>query len=212
MRYTHKAPCVTPKSTTLQGASSEKARRVTAGSKGLPFYFSCVLPVLAFIITVGTVASIVGCAALHPTAGTVNQDITQAIAGAGAAANTAEQEYTAGTITQTAANANAINVLGAAYNDARAAYLVYLNAVSLEAAACQPATTTAADGGVTAIPAPGATPAGTTSITPSGAGLTVNGQAVTCASATASATSANAAVQAKLVTLTGATATVQALK
>lgn len=92
-----------------------------------------------------------GCAA--QTAATVNRDITAVIAGAGAAANQAEQEYQNKTISQTPAARNAINTLGAAYEQARAAYVIYLDAEKvyqaaedLQLRACTPSLTAANPG------------------------------------------------------------------
>jgi hypothetical protein len=73
-----------------------------------------------------------GCAAMNsPKAGSVNQNITVAIADAGTVANQAEQMYQAKQIPQTETVRNAINDLGAAYNEARSAYLVLLTAESV---------------------------------------------------------------------------------
>jgi dihydroxyacetone kinase len=69
------------------------------------------------------------------TAATVNRDITTAIAGAGAAASQAEQEYQNKTIAQTPAARNTINNLGAAYEQARIAYLAVLDAEKIYQAA-----------------------------------------------------------------------------
>jgi hypothetical protein len=85
-----------------------------------------------------------GCAA--KTAATVNRDITEVIAGAGGAANQAEQEYQSGKIAQTTTARKAINDLGEAYNQARTAYLtvltaesVYQGALQTQLSACAPA-------------------------------------------------------------------------
>jgi ABC-type glycerol-3-phosphate transport system substrate-binding protein len=84
-----------------------------------------------------------GCAA--QTTATVNRDITTVIAGAGAAANQAETDYQNKVIAQTPAARTAINGLGAAYEKARQAYQVYLQAVAayqaaegLQLGACEP--------------------------------------------------------------------------
>lgn len=70
-----------------------------------------------------------GCGAMKPPKpGSVNQNITVAIADAGTVANQAELMYQAKQIPQTDAVRTAINDLGAAYNEARAAYLVLLTA------------------------------------------------------------------------------------
>jgi ABC-type Na+ efflux pump permease subunit len=70
-----------------------------------------------------------GCAAMHSAkAGSVNQNITVAIADAGTVANQAEQMYQTKQIPQTDAVRNSINGLGAAYNESKAAYLVLLTA------------------------------------------------------------------------------------
>jgi hypothetical protein len=71
-------------------------------------------------------ALLYGCAA--KTAASVNSNITSAIAGAGAAANQAETDYQNKVITQTPAARNTINALGLAYNEARNAFIVVLNA------------------------------------------------------------------------------------
>lgn len=158
---------------------------------------------LAVLVAVPTGLALHGCAAQNPaqpTVATVNQDITQGLAGAIAAANTAEQLYNAGQIPQTAAARTAINTLGESYNDARAAYLIYLGAVSQQVAACQPAVTSTTSAGSTSTPAASAS------------ALAINGQAVTCASATTGVTNASAALQAKVNAMTTATSAVTALQ
>jgi hypothetical protein len=91
------------------------------------------------------VSVITGCVA--KTAATVNRDITSVIAGAGAAANQAEQEYQNKVIAQTPAARTAINTLGAAYSQARDAFIAVLNAENayrgaeqLQLIGCSPAT------------------------------------------------------------------------
>jgi len=122
-----------------------------------------------------------GCAAANTASAPANQTITQIIAGAGAAASSAQAQYQGGQIPQTLAARTAINTLGAAYNDARAAFLVVLNA---EAAYTQ------AQNAQIAICAPGTSPAA------------VNGLPITCASATASVATAQAALASANATLT----------
>lgn len=102
-----------------------------------------VLALLGTLCLVGAILT--GCAA--KTAATVNRDVTTAIAGAGAAANQAEQEYQNKTIAQTPAARNTINTLGEAYNQARNAFITVLNAESvyrgaeqLQLVACSPKT------------------------------------------------------------------------
>jgi hypothetical protein len=138
-----------------------------------------------------------GCAAR--TTATAHQDITVGIASAGAAADAAEKEYQAKQIPQSDANRYAINALGNAYNEARAAFLVVLTAESVyrgsqsvQLAAC----------------APGA----------AATDLKVNGAAVTCAAATANVTKAkaqlesdNAALSAKVAAMGASTSKVQGL-
>lgn len=95
------------------------------------------------------ILSLSGCAARSakaPTTASINQTITTAIADAGAVANQAEQEYQAGQLPQTAVVRTAINDLGTAYNDAKAAYVVELQATAAyedgqmqQIAACAPA-------------------------------------------------------------------------
>lgn len=158
---------------------------------------------MAVLVAVPAGLALHGCAAQNPaqpTVATVNQDVTQGLAGAIAAANTAEQLYNAGQIPQTAAARTAINTLGESYNDARAAYLIYLGAVSQQVAACQPAVTSTTPGGTTSTPAASAS------------SLAINGQAVTCASATTGITNASAALQAKITAMTAATGAVTALQ
>lgn len=76
------------------------------------------------------------------------ETLTEVIADAGTAALTAEQMYQAGTIPQSAAARTAINDLGNAYNDAKAAYVavltaetVYQAAVNSQLQACAPPST-----------------------------------------------------------------------
>jgi hypothetical protein len=142
---------------------------------------------LRFAITCFALSSIVfllifmhGCAAMKsPTAATVNQSITIAIADAGAAAIQAEAEYNAGTIPQTATSRKIINTLGNDYNDAKAAWIVYLQAVAtVQAAQSQQ---------ITACAPP---PAGTTPPASNG-----------CAAATTAASAAQANVTAAQVAL-----------
>jgi hypothetical protein len=86
-----------------------------------------------------------GCAAATTTS--VNRDITTGIADAGVTAITAEQEYQAGTIPQTPTARTVINDLGDSYNQAKAAWLLVLNAENAyrtaqnqQIAACTPVT------------------------------------------------------------------------
>lgn len=139
--------------------------------------------------------ALTSCAAITPA--NANRDLTIGIASAGAAANAAEQEYQSGQIPQTPANRNAINTLGNAYNDARAAFLVVLTAESvyrgtqnMQIAACAPGVIN----------------------------LQINGAPATCATATANATKAqaqlaadNAALTAKVAAMGTQTTQVNAL-
>jgi hypothetical protein len=131
------------------------------------------------------------------TAATVNRDVTSVIAGAGAAANQAEQEYQNKVIAQTPAARTAINTLGEAYNQTRNAFIAVLNAESvyrgaeqLQLIACSPATVAPA-----------------------------NPPAVNCAQTTQNVSNAQAQVQAaqadlssKIANLANQTKAVQALK
>ena len=78
------------------------------------------------IVFLAIVSLAAGCMAYKSS--TVNLDITSVIAGAGAAANQAEQAYQAKTIAQTPTARNTINNLGAAYEQARTAYIAMLTA------------------------------------------------------------------------------------
>lgn len=136
-----------------------------------------------------------GCAAATPA--NAHQTVTEIVAGAGAAANTAEAQYASGAIAQTPANRTAINALGAAYNDARAAFLVVLRAEG---------TYTQALNAQIGVCAPGAPP------------TSINGQPLTCAAASASVTAAqtalataNSALTAKTSALSTATVAVNAI-
>jgi hypothetical protein len=113
----------------------------------------------------------------------VNETVTEAIAAAGALANTAEEEYQAGQIAQTAAYRAAINTLGAAYTDARAAYLVLLNAeaAALVAQNTQQQLCAPAEAGQT---------------------VTIDGQPTTCATATTGAAAAQAKIATAQTTMT----------
>jgi hypothetical protein len=106
-----------------------------------------------------------GCAYLKsPKVATVHQDVTTAIADAGAAAFEAQREYTAGQLPQTPAVRTVINDLGSAYNDAKNAFLMLLNAESVyrgaqsqQLAACSPPT------GIGTAAGPGPVPAASVS-------------------------------------------------
>ena len=111
------------------------------------------MPVMALLFTLGVASLAVnlgGCSAITGTkAAPVNQTVTTVIADAGTVAIQAEQMYQAGQIPQTATARTAINDLGAAYNDARAAWLAVLQAesvyratVNTQLAACAPASAT----------------------------------------------------------------------
>lgn len=153
------------------------------------------LAMITMALTGAIICTIAGCA--PNTAATVNRDITTAIAGAGAAANEAEQYYNNKQIAQTDTNRKAINDLGAAYTDARNAFITVLNAESvyrgaqqLQLIACSPATVKPA-----------------------------NPPAVDCAQTTQNVTNAQNQVQAaeqqlntKIATLSTQTKSVQALK
>ena len=129
-----------------------------------------------------------------------NQTITEVIASAGAAANTAAQMYQSGQIPQTATARTAINDLGNAYNDAKTAYLAVLTAettyqaaVNTQLTACAPTSSTAKTG-------------------------TNVGSATTCQTATVHATSqkaeldsANATLSSKVSALTAKVTAVKAL-
>ena len=87
-----------------------------------------------------------GCSVLNTAqSAPANQTMTEIIADAGAAATSAEQQYQAGTIPQNEYSRAAINDLGNAYNDARAAYTAVLTAeiqyhaaVNTQLASCAP--------------------------------------------------------------------------
>jgi len=103
------------------------------------------------LLSLLALAALYGCAA--QTTATVNRDITTVIAGAGAAANQAEQAYQNKTIAQTPGARNVINNLGAAYEQARTAYLAVLDAEKIYRAAedaqllsCRPSLTAASTG------------------------------------------------------------------
>ena len=118
--------------------------------------------VLVVIVLVGIDFVMFGCAAMKsPTAASVNQSITTAIADAGTVATQAEQEYQAGQLPQTAAIRTAINDLGTAYNDAKSAYILELQATAAyqgaqmqQITACAPP----APAGSAPTPAAGQTP------------------------------------------------------
>jgi hypothetical protein len=137
------------------------------------------------------------CAALSPAK--TNRDITMGIASAGAAANSAENLYQTKQIPQTDANRKAINDLGSAYNEAKAAWLVVLTAESVYRGS---------QNVQLAVCAPGA----------AATDLKINGAAVSCPQATTNAAKAkaqldadNAALAAKVSALSASTAAVQSL-
>jgi hypothetical protein len=122
-----------------------------------------------------------GCAGQKPvTVGTVNKDITLGIAEAGTVARTAETEYQQKIIPQTAANRTLINNLGAAYNTAKRAWLVVLNAESQARAAT--------NAQLTACTPPAAT------FLAAGAPIATVQTTATCSDATAAAQQANTAI------------------
>lgn len=139
------------------------------------------------------------CAGQNTVKAPTNQNITAGIAAAGAAAIKAEQEYEAQKIPQTPANRTLINALGTAYNDAKDAYTLYLNALSIyqsaesvQLAACAPDAKTT--------------------------GLQIGGKPADCPGSTAAASSAQAALGGALTTfnlkvaaMTNATAAVTAI-
>lgn len=137
-----------------------------------------------------------GCAA--KTTATVNRDVTTVIAGAGAAANQAATEYNNKTIAQTPTARNAINTLGAAYEEARAAFVTVLSAQAAYQAAEQ-------------VQLQACTPANVAGSTGAGGG--------NCAATTQTATAAQAKLTAAesdlnnaLANLSNQTKAVQALK
>lgn len=164
------------------------------------------------------ILSLSGCAAMNakaPTTASVNQSITTVIADAGAVANQAEQEYQSGQIPQTPAVRTAINDLGTAYNDARAAYVVellatqaYQSAEVKQIAACapppSPAATTPAGTGVVPTPAV----ASTTPATPSAQCQTLT---VAANARKVSATNASTQLNQKISALTSKTSAVKSL-
>lgn len=90
---------------------------------------------LALILVTFTVGASIGAGCAAKTAATANRDITTVIAGAGAAANQAETQYNNKTLAQNDTNRKVINDLGAAYNEARGAFIAYLQAQSAYQAA-----------------------------------------------------------------------------
>jgi len=118
------------------------ARRARLLNLGMTLLF------MALLFLAALLAGMSGCAAWRAkpaTTAAVHQDITVVIADAGAVAQEAEKQYTAGKIPQTDAARNAINALVLAYNDAKTAYSVlltaesvYQGAQSVQLAACDP--------------------------------------------------------------------------
>lgn len=117
-------------------------------------YTAIVFITLLFLL----LASWIGGCSLVNTAQSApaNETLTQIIADAGAAANSAEQQYQAGTIPQNEYSRKAINDLGTAYNDAKAAYsamlvaeIQYHAAINTQLASCAPAGGTPAKKGPT---------------------------------------------------------------
>lgn len=131
------------------------------------------------------------------TPATVNVDITSVIAAAGAAANQAEQAYQNKTIAQTPAARNAINTLGAAYEQARLAYgavleaeQIYRQAEAMQVSSCVPSLASASPG--------------------SAANCQATGQSA--AAAQTKLQTAQAGLNAKIANLANQTKAVQALK
>lgn len=161
-----------------------------------------------------------GCAAAgtsKATVATINQDTTTAIAAAGTATSTAAAAYNAGKIAKTPANLAKINLLGGAYNEARVAYLVYLNANSAylnllnqQGVSCAPppAVPPPAEPGTASASAPQPGPASTT-----GPNSPACNQATQSALAGQIQLSAmQAALNGKMASMQGAQSSVQALK
>lgn len=108
-------------------------------------------PVDAVLLGLWVLVGLAGCIGYN--AATANRDITSVIAGAGAAANQAEQAYQNKTISQTTGARTTINNLGAAYEQARAAYLavleaeqIYRNAENMQLTSCVPSLAAASAG------------------------------------------------------------------
>lgn len=112
--------------------TTQKERRITVKwslTEKERSILGAVVAVAVVILVMGAIFLFGGCSALKTaTSAPVNETITEVIADAGTVAIQAEQMYTAGSIPQTVADRTAINDLGTAYNDAKAAYSAVLTA------------------------------------------------------------------------------------